>query len=574
MTLALWVKAGTRGMPIDDAYIFERYVHNIVNGMGYCFNPGEVSFGVTSFIWTLLNAAIIKILPFITFHNLSQAMGIIFFAATVALVELWVYRELKNVLTASLTGFLYMLSPMAFMHSISGMETSLYIFALLGFIYMYRFYGLNRAFAMGFAAGFVFLVRPEGLYLPAAVICVEALLAIVARDRKRIRRLPFFAAGFLLISFPLILFTKLNTPGWLPTTYYGKMVGAVGCYSRGVFDELIEALHYMTKGHGRTVARYGVAGGIAWAAALLWAVRTTTASLTSKRFDFGGGRVKYLAYALLAAAAVLAQFWRLADLNPVKVILAIAIVLLLVALQASAFFTGDRHKISEDGVNELGGHLALAGLFFLPLVYGLFFRTGPVFGGYYNRYIAVMVPAMWIMAARGAQIMLRDKTNTAKIYYAAISVYSFVLFAGAIGDHVRIYRNEVKLNEVLRSSAAEWIRENTPPDAVVMTGYTGLGVVGGKCGRYVVDMGALINPDAGEFYRDAPCLPSRRWPRTVAYMKHRDVSYFVTVPGIPDDPHSDPKGTGGFELAARIEKPEAGQLGFKCIEIWRLDYKR
>src|SRR3972149_4626218 len=41
-------------MTVDDTFTFLRFVHNMLNGNGMAFNPGEQTYGFTSVTWLLL----------------------------------------------------------------------------------------------------------------------------------------------------------------------------------------------------------------------------------------------------------------------------------------------------------------------------------------------------------------------------------------------------------------------------------------------------------------------------------------------------------------------------------------
>ena len=53
-SLCLGYIFGVYGSYVDDAYIFFQYVTNLSSGNGLSFNAGELSFGTTSILWTLL----------------------------------------------------------------------------------------------------------------------------------------------------------------------------------------------------------------------------------------------------------------------------------------------------------------------------------------------------------------------------------------------------------------------------------------------------------------------------------------------------------------------------------------
>jgi len=570
---ALSISAGTDGLPIDDAYIFSRYASNLAHGLGYSFNPHEISFGVTSFFWTVINAAFLKIFPGATFQMTSHAIGIGCFVLLTVLVESWILRETDSIASAVMGAILCAVSPISYMNAVSGMETMLFSTAVIGVLYLYRFGAIKKPFLMGLAAGAVFTIRPEGLYPAAAILFLELWIAVRCKDVSATRRLPLFILGFLLLAGPLEAFMKLNGPGWMPATYYGKLTSAGGCGKPGILIAAIKVLNYMLKGHMRLMAPYALAGGIAWAVAAFWAMNAALKMLLMRASGKIPGAARVTTVLTLVFASLLVQLWRMGDLSFFKALLCLGIVITWLFIFISLLFHIRRAgRIENDNVNEARGDAALAGLMILPAVYGIAFRAGPLFGGYYIRYLAVMVPAFWILAAKGAKVLFNDNRRAINAGMCIMLLYSLLLAGIAFQEQRAVYKREIALNEGLRTRAAEWIRDNTPENAEVMVGYTGLGVVGSRCGRYVLDLGALINPDIIAYYRNAPCGPAGRWDRTVAYMKDRGVSYYITVHGPPTDPHANPAGTEGFSRVAEISEPAVAGSVYK-ITIWRVQPK-
>ena len=146
---------------------------------------------------------------------------------------------------------------MVYMNAVSGMDTMLFVTAVVGVLYLYRFGGLKRPLLLGVAAGAVFPIRPEGLYVPAAIIAIELWFVLCRKDVSGLKGLALFTVGFLLISVPMPAYIRLHSPGWLPTTYYGKLTASAGCNEKGMFSTALVAFRYMVKGHWRIAAQYG-----------------------------------------------------------------------------------------------------------------------------------------------------------------------------------------------------------------------------------------------------------------------------------------------------------------------------
>ena len=90
--LALYVSWGSPVLPIDDAYILRQYVVNLANGNGWGFNPGELSFGSTSFLFPIFTAIPMIIFSGLSYEAVAYLFGIISFLALIMLVQWWVWR--------------------------------------------------------------------------------------------------------------------------------------------------------------------------------------------------------------------------------------------------------------------------------------------------------------------------------------------------------------------------------------------------------------------------------------------------------------------------------------------------
>ena len=151
-------------------------------------------------------------------------------------------------------------------------------------------------------------------------------------------------------------------------------------------------------------------------------------------------------------------------------------------------------------------------------------------------------------------------------FFFFLSYTGFVL-ARTFAFHEGVYRSEVEVNVGLRLEAAEWIKKNTPPDARILVGYTGLGVVGGMCGRYVLDIGALINPDIFPYYSDSQPMGEKRFKRIIQYAANKGINYLVTVPGIGPDPGD----FDGIIEEARIRGSQGHRGPFNEIVIYKVE---
>ncbi len=376
-------------------------------------------------------------------------------------------RELtENRLFSLAAGLILAASPAQFMNAVAGMETPLFGFetALLIWLCLRRGF---RPILLGALSGLLFLTRPEGLGLAA----LTPLAFILSRQASG-RKLLAFVISFGVPALPYLAWVHHHTGHFLPTTYLGKIMAAdPALLDRPWPEKFLFAFLPWTDGWNRLIAPFQLLGWVLLAATI------------------------YLGLALL---------W-------------------------------DLVKRRE---NFRPGLFVLIGLLFLPAIYGFGFPVNPAFGGYYHRYIAVV---MLSFAIGGCVGLFRIYAMAGKPLAPAVTSPSH--FPGRLRafralprygffpqwqEGRKVFVNEVALNEGLRRQAADWIREHTAKDAKVLVGYTGLGVVGGGCGRYVYDLGALINPDIFSYYQDTKPLTEKRWLRVLDYIRDHGITWYVT----------------------------------------------
>ncbi len=530
------------GFPIDDAYIFKRYAENLAAGRGFSFNPGETSFGCTSLVWPFLMAALIKALPFLDYVTIAFWLGALCNALTASGAFLVIWRASGRVAPALFGGMVIALCvPLSFIHAVSGMETPLTALLLVAFCAA-ALDDTPHPAAAGVIAGLLYLSRPENLYFPLGFFIAWAMVLPFKEKKPVLRGMALFAAAWLAVVLPSALWVHARTGTFLPGTYLGKiMASSPALLERGLGEKILFGVLSFLDGWKR----------IGWP-------------------------LHFISFALMAGAAA-------------ETAHAIA----SIPDQEFKYFSRLR-KMALAGREALtkeasAGRLILAGYMLLPGVYGFQFPVHPAFGGYYNRYIAPLFVVWVILGAIGIQGGLAAVSNRlgwkakrerlVSIALLVLSLcYQGYLFNFQIKETKAVYAAEVRLNAGIRMEAAKWIADpaNVPPGARVMVGYTGLGVVGGACDRYVLDLGALINPDIFEYYRDAPVTPEGRWKAVLGYMKDKGVTWYVTfaAPAGGQLKILDPAATPGFIEAARIGAQGEPSSFYEQIRIYRIDWER
>ncbi len=179
--LAIFLRINAGPRTIDDSYITYRYSRNILAGNGFVFNPGERVLGTTTPLYTFLLTLLA--LPFggtqANYPILSYLFNAIVDGATCILLY-QLGRKLNSTIIGVAISLAYALAPYSVTFSIGGLETSVYLFLLVGTCYFY----LNEKFEMAaLIAALAFLTRPDALILILPMIA-DYLIYIYLRIRK------------------------------------------------------------------------------------------------------------------------------------------------------------------------------------------------------------------------------------------------------------------------------------------------------------------------------------------------------------------------------------------------------
>lgn len=148
----------TRQWSYDDPYITYRYAKNILNGIGFVYNPGELVLSTTTPLLALLLASLNWLWP-----NLPQ-LAILIGSASLAAGGLILFQLAMDQHTPFIGWFCLLLYPIFPLTIITlGSETPLYLVLILGTILTYQ----NKQYLWtGLIAGLAVLARPDGVLLP------------------------------------------------------------------------------------------------------------------------------------------------------------------------------------------------------------------------------------------------------------------------------------------------------------------------------------------------------------------------------------------------------------------------
>lgn len=232
----------------DDAFITFRYVENFVHGNGLVFNIGEKVEGYTNFLWLLL----LSVFSFLKFDLLSMSQYLsvgfgvlILFAAykISGIINLQPdFSQQKKTKEGSEPGYvniIFNIIPVvllvftgAFTYwSVSGMESSMFIFFAMLSIYYYikekDSEAVNYKFALYlFVAS---LTRPEGLYLFFIILFHKVLVTFITKKNIGESIKILFSKNnlvtYLIFIVPtgLYILFRISYYGYpFPNTFYAK----------------------------------------------------------------------------------------------------------------------------------------------------------------------------------------------------------------------------------------------------------------------------------------------------------------------------------------------------------------
>ena len=166
MLYQAWLLAGTLGFPIDDAWIHLTFAQNIAHGCDISFNPGELSTGSSSPLWTYILAGglALGMTPTAITYSLATVFSLLllFFTYKLAL-HLW--RDEK---VATIVVLLLVLEHYTAWDTLSGMEISLYT-ALIVTVLWLVVRGRWQWWATMALLGIALMTRVEAIFLAGAI---------------------------------------------------------------------------------------------------------------------------------------------------------------------------------------------------------------------------------------------------------------------------------------------------------------------------------------------------------------------------------------------------------------------
>lgn len=242
-----------RSFPLDDPWIHLTFAKNIFEYLSFSFYKNEmVTAGSTSPLFTILEA-----IGFFFTQNemlIGYALGVIFFVlSSYAFYKLSTFEFDKEIIFALLTAGIFVIDKWMVFISLSGMETTMFIFLLILSSYFYR---KRMALPLGIMLGLLLWTRPDGIAFIGALIFDYALVKSYSKNQldlqlftgKDYRKI---ALSFAVIAGLYFVFNYILSGSILPNTYNAKLT-----YYSPEFRSRWDFLEYEVWEYFRTGAYY------------------------------------------------------------------------------------------------------------------------------------------------------------------------------------------------------------------------------------------------------------------------------------------------------------------------------
>lgn len=211
---------------VDDAFISYRYAQNWVEHGQISWNIDQSAVEGYTGIFLVALAAFFQQLGLEVSQSIQLLSVLAVLGSSILIFNILLGEGLRKEI-ALLTGAAYLLSPLVYIHAFSGLETSIFIFLLLGmsaFLLQLAKGGSSTGgflFGIGCLLGLI-LIRPEGVAYSAIALSSWYYLTYSRLEKQVIIQfLTLAVLGFAFICF--YLWFKYKFYGSIfPNTYYAK----------------------------------------------------------------------------------------------------------------------------------------------------------------------------------------------------------------------------------------------------------------------------------------------------------------------------------------------------------------
>lgn len=215
-SLYLFIKRAWAG---EDAFIFFRYVDNLLNGNGLVFNIGERVEGFTSPLWVFF-LAFFKFITHAQLRPLAIILGLCL--STLAIALLLAYDKSKYFFP--LIVVLLVTNSALRDFATSGFETSLtYLLLVIVLILLKGGAHYTKPLLMGIVLSLLVLNRPEAFLI---LLYVGGLVLTRAFQNKKFKSLMLFSFPVVVLLGGYEIFRMGYFAALLPNTFYAKKGGS------------------------------------------------------------------------------------------------------------------------------------------------------------------------------------------------------------------------------------------------------------------------------------------------------------------------------------------------------------
>ncbi len=222
---------------IDDAFITFRYSRNIVEGLGFVYNPGIPSLGTTTPLFTLLMAAISAITGQQNFQWYAIIVSALADAITCVLLYLITRRLTGNDWLSAAPGLLWAISPASVTFAVGGMETSVNILWMVSATAAYvlmtdtdTIYRVpTKGISIGVLAGLGFLTRIDAALWIGPLFLFQLVDVFRAgKGKSFLQRFPWQTwLAFVIVLLPWFAFSTVYFGSPFPRSLSAKTVAYV-----------------------------------------------------------------------------------------------------------------------------------------------------------------------------------------------------------------------------------------------------------------------------------------------------------------------------------------------------------
>lgn len=137
-----------------------------------------------------------------------------------------------------------------------------------------------------------------------------------------------------------------------------------------------------------------------------------------------------------------------------------------------------------------------------------------------GRYLMPLIPFLVIYGVQGFHEPLKRFMQASLVRLAVwLSLFGMILTLWINGTSDYAYR--IQLYDTVHRQAAEWINNNTPPDAIIAT--HDIGIIGYYTERQIIDLAGLVTPEI---------VPTLKDPQKMAdYIRAKHVTHLVLYSG-------------------------------------------